>query len=296
MRDLRRDLRQYIELRQALGYKLRKHKPRLTEFLTFLEAKSADHITTKLAIAWATESSNGHKHSCFERLSFVRSFAIHMSPLDARTEIPPAGTMRRPEIALRPYIYTQDEITRLMRAARNLFSPQKLRCHTYYHLVGLLATTGMRSGEAVRLATRDVNLADGLITIRESKFGKSRVVPLHLTTVESLIRYKARRDEFLKKGEAPTFFVNERRGLISSPTELPRYPLRGWAGRRAMETCPRMHDLRHTFAVQTLLAWYRNGADVERNLPILSTFLRHRQVENHLLVSIVYARVAGGRM
>ena len=96
--------------------------------------------------------------------------------------------MRRPEIALRPYIYTRDEIARLMAAARNLFSPQKLRCHTYYHLVGLLATTGMRSGEAVRLANSDVNLAEGLITIRESKFGKSRVVPLHPTTVEILGR------------------------------------------------------------------------------------------------------------
>lgn len=164
-----------------------------------------------------TESSSGHKHSCFKRLSFVRSFAIHMSSLDGRTEIPPAGTVRRPEIALRPYIYTRDEIARLMATARNLFSPQKLRCHTYYHLVGLLATTGMRSGEAVRLASRDVNLADGLITIRESKFGKSRVVPLHPTTVESLIRYKARRDAFLKKAEVPTFFINERRGAISSP-------------------------------------------------------------------------------
>ena len=91
-----------------------------------------------------------------------------------------------PAIALRPYIYTREEIGRLMAAARNLFSPHKLRCHTYYHLIGLLATTGMRSGEAVRLANSDVDLAEGLITIRESKFGKSRVVPLHSTTVKSL--------------------------------------------------------------------------------------------------------------
>jgi integrase/recombinase XerD len=151
MRDLRKDLRQYIDLRRALGYKLRKHEPRLTEFIAFLAAKGTDRITTKLAVAWATESSKGHKHSCFQRLGFIRSFAKHVSAMDARTEIPPAGTMRRPEIALRPYIYTQEEIGRLMAAARNLFSPRKLRCHTYYHLVGLLATTGMRSGEAVRL-------------------------------------------------------------------------------------------------------------------------------------------------
>jgi integrase/recombinase XerD len=281
MRDLRKDLRQYIDLRRGLGYKLRKHEARLTEFIAYLEAKFTDRITTKLAIAWATQSSNGHKHSCFERLSFVRSFATYMSSMDARTEVPPAGVVRRPEIALRPYIYTQDEIARLMAAARNLFSPQKLRCHTYYHLVGLLATTGMRSGEAVRLANSDVNLAEGLITIRESKFGKSRVVPLHPTTVNSLAEYKVRRDVFLKKAEAPTFFINERRGPIGSPHKSFR-DIRCAAGLQKTSDGirPRMHDLRHTFAVQILLGWYRNGADVERNLPILSTFLGHSQVEN----------------
>ena len=281
MRDLRKDCGSTSNFGRPLDTNCANKKPRLTEFLAFLEAKSANHITTKLAVAWATESSNGHKHSCFERLSFVRSFATHMSSMDARTEVPPAGAVRRPEIALRPYIYTRDEIARLMAAARNLFSPQKLRCHTYYHLVGLLATTGMRSGEAVRLANSDVNLAEGLITIRESKFGKSRVVPLHPTTVNSLAGYTARRDAFLKKAEAPTFFINERRGPIGSPHKSFR-DIRCAAGleKTRDHIRPRMHDLRHTFAVQTLLAWYRNGADVERNLPILSTFLGHSQVEN----------------
>lgn len=281
MRDLRKDLRHYIDLRRALGYKLRKHEPRLTEFIAFLEAKGADRITTKLAIAWATESSKGNKHSCFERLGFVRSFAKHVSSMDARTEIPPAGCMRRPEIDLQPYIYTQEEIDRLMAAARTLLSPRGLRCHTYHHLVGLLATTGMRSGEAVRLADNDVNLADGLLTIRETKFGKSRVIPLHPTTVRALAEYKARRDAFLKKAAAPTFFINERRGAISSPHKSFR-AIRCAAGLEKVHDGihPRMHDLRHTFAVTTLVAWYRNGDDVERNLPILSTFLGHSHIEN----------------
>ena len=281
MRDLRQDLRHYIDLRRALGYKLRKHEPRLTEFIAFLEANGSDRITTKLAVAWATESSKGHKHSCCERLGFIRSFSKHVSSMDARTEIPPIGTMRRPEVALRPYIYTQEEIRRLMAAARDLFSPRGLRCHTYYHLVGLLATTGMRSGEAVRLADGDVNLAEGLLTIRESKFGKSRIVPLHPTTVKALAGYKARRDAFLKKAEAPTFFINERRGPISSPHKSFR-DIRCAAHLEKVRggIHPRMHDLRHTFAVQTLLTWYRNGADVERDLPILSTFLGHSHIEN----------------
>jgi integrase/recombinase XerD len=139
----------------------------------------------------------------------------------------------------------------------------------------------MRSGEAVRLANSDVDLAEGLITIRESKFGKSRVVPLHSTTVKSLAAYKARRDTFLNKVEAPRFFISESRGPISSPHESFR-KIRRAAGLQENRNgiSPRMHDLRHTFAVQTLLAWYRNGADVERNLPILSTFLGHSHIAN----------------
>ena len=281
MRNLRKDLRHYIDLRRALGYGLRKQERWLTEFIAFLEAKGIDRITTKLAVAWATESSKGHQHSCFERLGFIRSFSKHVSSMDARTEIPPTGTMRRPGVDLRPYIYTQEEISRLMAAARKLFSPRGLRCHTYYHLIGLLATTGMRSGEAVRLTDRDVNLAEGLLTIRESKFGKSRIVPLHPTTVKALARYKTLRDAFLKKAEAPTFFINERRGPISSPRKSFR-DIRCAAGLEKARngTRPRMHDLRHIFAVQTLLDWYRNGADVERDLPILSTFLGHSHIEN----------------
>lgn len=281
MRDLRKDLREYIDLRRALGYKLRKHERRLSEFITFLKARRTDHITTKLAVTWVTESSKGHRHSCFERLSFIRSFATYLSSIDSRTEIPPTGTMRRPAIALRPYIYTREEIVQLMSAARNLFSWRKLRCHTYYHLIGLLATTGMRSGEAVRLANSDVNLAEGLITIRESKFGKSRVVPLHPTTVKALAAYKDRRDLFLKKAEAFTFFISERRGQIRNPQKSFR-AIRRAAGLEETRggIRPRMHDLRHAFAVQTLLEWYRKGADVERHLPILSTFLGHSHVEN----------------
>jgi site-specific recombinase XerD len=217
MRDLRKDLREYIDLRRALGYKLRKHEPRLTEFIGVLKGHGTDRITTKLSVAWATESSKGHKHSCCERLRIVRSFARHLSSMDARTEIPPTGMLRQPQTALRPYIYTSEEIGRLLAAAHRLFSPRGLRCHTYHHLVGLLATTGMRSGEAVRLAETDVNLAEGLLTIRESKFGKSRVIPLHPTTVEALTAYKARRNAFLKRAEVPTFFINERGGPISSP-------------------------------------------------------------------------------
>jgi integrase/recombinase XerD len=245
MRDLRTDLREYIELRRALGYKLRKHEARLREFIAFLETKRADYITAKLAIGWASESSNGHNYSGFERLSFIRSFATHLSAMDPRTEIPPTGSIRRPPTALRPYTYTQEEIGRLMAAAPKLPSPRKLRCHTYYHLIGLLATTGMRSGEAVRLAKSDVNFADGLITIQKSKFGKSRVIPIHTTTARALAAYKARRDAFLKRAVASSFFISEHGGRISNVQETFRQ-IRLAAGLEQARngTRPRMHGVR----------------------------------------------------
>lgn len=283
MKNLREEVREYVALRRALGYKLHKTEPRLNEFVAFLETRRADHITTQLAVAWAMESSNGHRYSCFERLGIVRCFATHLSAMDSRTEIPPTRTILRPAVALRPYIYSQDEIIRLMTAAQNLFSPRKLRCHTYYSLIGLLATTGLRSGEAVRLSTNDVNWDQRLLTIRDTKFGKSRLVPLHSTTARALVNYRDRRDTFLGKVDVPTFFVSERRKPISeSGFHATFATIRRAAGLETTPTgtSPRMHDLRHRFAVQTLLSWYRRGEDVERQLPVLSTYLGHGHVQD----------------
>lgn len=283
MKGLRKAVHEYIALRRALGYKLRKSEARLDEFVTFLEDKGACHVTTRLALAWALESARGATYSCSDRLRIVRRFASHLSAMDSRTEVPPARLIPRPAVVLRPYIYTEKEILRLMEAAQNLFSPRKLRCHTYYCLLGLLAVTGLRSGEAVRLRKEDVDLTQGLLTIRDTKFGKSRLVPVHPTTVKTLSEYGARRDAFLGKASVLTFFVSERRGPISdSGLHATFLTLRREAGLGSAPSRhnPRMHDLRHRFAVHTLLNWYRSGEDVERHLPVLSTFLGHSRVED----------------
>lgn len=183
MTTFRDHVREYVALRQALGYRLHKFEARLNEFVTFLAAKQAVFITAELAIAWASESSRGHRVSCSERLRIARQFAKYMSAADPRTQVPPARAIPQPPAVLRPYIYTEDEILRLMDAARNLFSPRKLRCHTYTCLVGLLAVTGLRSGEAVRLRNEDVDMVQGLLTIRDTKFHKSRLVPIHSSTI-----------------------------------------------------------------------------------------------------------------
>jgi integrase/recombinase XerD len=222
MKDLRKPVREYVALRRALGYKLRTFDARLNEFVAFLKARKAEYITAALAVAWALESSQGRGTSASARLRIVRGFAVHLSASDARTEIPPPRAIPRTAVAIRPYIFTEDEILRLMQAARKLFSPLaqelkahcKLRCHTYHCLIGLLAATGMRSGEAVRLRTEDVDLSQRLLTIRDTKFGKSRLVPIHATTATALAAYAARRDTFPGKTCVATFFISERRRTI----------------------------------------------------------------------------------
>jgi integrase/recombinase XerD len=283
MTNFRDHVREYLALRRALGYRLHKFDARLNEFVTFLATKRADFITAELAIAWASESSRGHRVSCSERLRMARQFAKYMSAEDSRTQVPPTRAIPQPPPVLRPYIYTEDEILRLMDAARDLFSPRKLRCHTYTCLLGLLAVTGLRSGEAVRLRNEDVDLAQGLLTIRDTKFHKSRLVPVHSSTAKALADYAARRDAFLGKVRVPTFFISDRRRPISdSGLHATFITICRAAGIRNRTTGrnPRMHDLRHRFAVHTLLNWYRNGDDVEQRLPVLSTFLGHGHVQD----------------
>ena len=281
MKDLKDQVREYLALRRGLGYKLRQVEPRLNEFVAFLERKGAVCITAKSAIAWASESANGAM-SYYDRLRVVRGFSKYVAAEDSRHERLPDRLAPRPRAIRRPYIYTEQEILRLMEAARNLCSPQGLRCHTYYCLLGLLAVTGLRSGEAVRLHNEDVDLPQGLLTIRDSKFGKSRLVPVHPTTVKALSAYAKRRDAFLGKAGTRTFFISERRGPLSNTGLHNTFvALRCKIGleKKPARQSPCMHDLRHRFAVHTLLNWYRKGEDVERLLPVLSTFLGHSLIQ-----------------
>jgi len=281
MKDLKEQVQKYLALRRGLGYKLRPVEPRLNEFVTFLERKGSAYITTKWAIAWASESARGAT-SHYDRLRVVRGFSNYMAATDSRHESLPVRLAPRPRAIRRPYIYTEQEIFRLMDAARNLCSPQGLRGHTYYCLLGLLAVTGLRSGEAVRLREEDVDLPQGLLTIRDTKFGKSRLVPVHPTTVKALSAYAKRRDAFVGKASVPTFFISERRRPLSDTGFHDAFvELRHAAGleNKAIHHSPRMHDLRHRFAVHTLLNWYRKGEDVERHLPVLSTFLGHSLIQ-----------------
>jgi integrase/recombinase XerD len=271
----------YLQLRQNLGFKLYEARRALQTFAAFLDQRRAAHLTIALALEWAQANPAVRPTEWARRLSFVRGFARHWSAQDPHTEVPPWGLLPYRPRRARPYLYTDAEVRRLLAAAQQLPSAHGLRGPTYHALLGLLAVTGLRIGEALQLQAADVDLAAGVLTIRGAKFGKMRLVPIHPSTQRVLARYAARRDRVLAGRPAGSFFVSgrgtrlDRGGVHRTFCAVSRQV--GLRGATASHG-PRLHDFRHRFAVQTLLQWYRTGQDAERRLPLLSTYLGHVHV------------------
>jgi integrase len=272
-------LTEYLAIRRALGFELREVAGCLRNFVAFLHTQGASHITTELALRWATRPAEAQPSTWAWRLSMVRRFAAWHSAVERRTEIPPAGLLPHRYQRKKPHIYSDEEIEKLLREAARLASPRGLRAHTYTTLFGLLAVSGMRVNEALNLDRSDVDLGHGILTIRRTKFGKSRHVPVHPSTVDALKQYVEKRDSILSKS-TQAFFVSERGIRITDC--MARYTfarLSQQLGLRAIAKShgrgPRLHDMRHRFAACTLIHWYRAGLDVERELPKLATYLGH---------------------
>lgn len=281
MTELRNALEEYLAVRRALGFKLIRAGYELTNFLSFLEREGAFHMTTELALRWARQPASSAAAHWGARLGFVRGFARYHAATDPLTEIPPQGLLPDRYIRRPPYIYSDSEIVHLIEAAKRLPSATGLRPCTYSTLLGLLAVTGMRISEPIALDREDVDLTRGVLTVRQTKFGKSRLVPIHLSTQRALRSYARRRDSIHPQPKTPSFFVSDR------GTRLTQWNVR-WTFIRLSRQIglrgpfdhygPRLHDLRHRFAIQTLLNWYREGANVERHLPELATYLGHGHV------------------
>ena len=281
MTRLRDAVDEYIALRRSLGFKLRDMASDLTDFAAFLEQHAAPFITTALAVEWAMQPADHQPSDWAQRLGFVRVFARHWSATDPRTEIPAAGLLPfRPQRA-RPYLYTDEEIRQLLAATNTLSSTNGLRPRTYHSLFGLLVVSGMRISEAITLERQDVDLHQGLLTIRKTKFNKTRLIPLHASTRDVFIAYARQRDRLVPTPTSPAFLLTDRgRRLEISTVHRTFYDLSRRIGLRgpADHTGPRIHDFRHRFAVNTLIQWYRANEDIERRLPVLSTFLGHAHV------------------
>jgi integrase len=285
MTSLRQAAQDYLSMRRGLGFQLREAGKALPDFVSFLEKCRARHITRELALAWAQQPSTVQPAEWARRLSFVRGFAQYRSATDPRTEVPPQGLLPFHPKRARPYIYSDDEIRRLLRAALDMpyrFERGKLRPWTFYCLFGLLSVSGLRIGEARSLELRDVDLEAGVLTIRGAKFGKTRLVPLHASTCRVVADYIARRRRhWAGRTVAPYLFVSSWGNRLDGG-EIHRtfYALSRQIGLRAAADShgPRLHDLRHRFATNTLVRWYRSGQDPERLLPLLSTYLGHVHV------------------
>ncbi|HVC14709.1 MAG TPA: tyrosine-type recombinase/integrase [Acidimicrobiales bacterium] len=265
----------YLAVRRALGYLLRQEGRLLVDFVDFVEGHGESTVTIDSALAWATLPVDADPVWWAKRLSVVRGFARHLATIDERTEVPPPGLLANRSHRPTPYLYSQNEVLALMAAARRL--PTPLRAATFETLIGLMATTGLRTGEAMRLDRGDVDLAAGVITVVGAKFGKSRLVLLHDSTTVALVRYAARRDECCARPATPSFLLSgagTRLNHTNASTTFARLIAEAGiapAGRRR----PHLYDFRHSFAVATLVAWHNEGVDVEARLPALSTYLGH---------------------
>lgn len=268
---------EYLRLRRALGHELADAARLLPRFVTYLDSIGATTITVEVALAWVQRPDTDPSSSVWRsRMTAVRGFARHMSGIDPATEIPPLGLVTFRPSWRPPFIYSSADVVALMAAVPRLI-PTPLRAATFRTMIGLLSATGMRVGEAIALNRSDVDWAHGVLVVRASKFNKSREIPVDPTTVYALASYAKCRDRYVSHPESPTFFITSKgtpviypdfgakfRELVTASGVGARSPVR-----------PRIHDLRHSFAVHTLVRWYRAGEDVGTLLPRLSTYLGH---------------------
>lgn len=283
MKTLADHVEDYLRLRRQLGFKLQAAAVFLRKFARFAEGKHAAFITTRLVLEWATESPHMGRSQKANRLGAVRRFAHYLSSIEPRTEVPAQKLLPYQFRRRAPHIFSPEDVLRLINETRQIESAIPIKGASYATLIGLLAVSGMRVGEALGLDRDNVDLSRGLLTLRQTKGNKSRLVPLHPATCNALKAYAALRDGTFPKPHCSRFFVSERGTRVRHCTVNRWFLLvacqLGWR-RPGDRNGPRLHDLRHHFAIQTMLRWYREGADVETHLSELSTYLGHVHVRD----------------
>jgi integrase len=273
---LRSALADYLALRRALGFELANAGRLLGQFVGYLEDRGAETVTSNDALAWANLPVDGSPHWWAIRLSAVRGFTNYLASLDPSVEVIPTGQFHPGTCRATPYLYSEAEIRALVAAADTL--RPRLRAATYQTLIGLLAITGMRIGEVIALDDADLDAAEEVLVVRHAKLHKQRLVPLHPSAARALADYRALRQELLPQPVSPALLVSTAgTPLLHSNISLTFAGLLTQVGitRRSATCRPRIHDLRHSFAVATVLDWYRAGADIPALMPRLSTYLGH---------------------
>lgn len=274
MGELLGHVNDYLKFRRDMGFKLVREGYDLPELAAYVEATGATVLTSELAIAWARDRQCAQPITIAHRLGAARGFARYLKSIDPATEIPPLGVVDAHQQRLTPYLWSTEEIGVLLEGARQL-TPE-LRAATFETLLGLIAVTGMRLGEAIGLNREDVNLATGVLTIRQAKFDRDRLVPLHPSATAALASYARIRDRLAPAPRSTAFFLTPRgTSLHTSSVDATFNEITTKIGLRTATARPRIHDLRHNFAVQTLIDWHRSGTDIGAHMAVLSTYLGH---------------------
>ncbi len=266
----------YLRLRRALGFKLKPEGRLLPDLAAYLDAAGARTLTSELAIAWAQLPAGVQRIQWAHRLSAARGFAAYLKTIEPATEVPPADVFGARQRRRAPYLWSPGDVSRLLTATHTL-QPQ-LRAATYEALFGLLAVSGMRVGEAISLNRDDVDLNSGVITIREAKHGRVRLVPLHPSSRDTLRRYATDRDRLCATPRSTAFFLSAVGTRLEYSCVWRAFAqLSSAIGVRTpgAQHQPRVHDLRHSFAVSALLGWQRGGVDVGEHIAVLSNYLGH---------------------
>jgi integrase len=274
---------EYLVYRRALGYRLRIEGPLLRSFARYAdESGYRGPLSTEIALRWARLPEQATRRYQARRLDLVRGLARYLAPREPGTEVPPRGLLGPSRSRRTAFIFSEADIAALIEAARSLAPADGLRRRTYAALVGLMACTGLRITEALTLETGDVDLDAGVLTVRQTKFHKSRLVPLHPSAAGVLRDYAAARDRRHPVPRDTTFFVSDAGQRL--PYGTVRHTFHQLL-KRAMPGAvpngharPRLHDLRHTFACRRLMAWYRDGTDIDRAIDRLSAYLGHAKV------------------
>jgi integrase/recombinase XerD len=283
MNPLRQALEKYLSLRRALGFELYRPGKALERFVSFAEQEGASTITTALALRWARLPEGVDPSTWAGRLDLVRRFARFCYTLDLRTEVPPDGLLPHRLRRKTPYIWSRAEVKALLALMRRIRSPLGLRRFTYETFFGLISGAGLRISEALGLDNADIDWSTGVVTIRNTKFGKTRRVPVHPSTLVALQQYARKRDRLVPTRDREAYFITEQGSRLSQGAVRWVYQsLRKQLefGRTNGHRPPRIHDLRHAFAVETLRRWYRAGRDVEAWLPRLATYMGHAHVND----------------
>jgi integrase/recombinase XerD len=281
MSTLSEELDRYLTIRRALGYDLKTAERILRRFIAFAEQEGANLISTDLFLRWRDAFGRANRHTWSARLGIVRIFAQWLHGIDSRHEVPPQALIPGRYRRARPYIYSDEEIRRIVEAAAELSSINGIRALTCPTVFGLIAVTGLRVSEALSLDVADIDLETGILTLRRGKLGKARLLPLSASTTARLATYARERDRLLGATPEPFFVSDHGERLTDCGARYNFAVVCQNIGLRPMEKFnrhgrgPRIHDLRHTFAVRTLVNWYRTGKDPAREMIKLTNYLGH---------------------